>query len=108
MSINVSARLARGCSPLIKNTLRRPTIILRRTNQHAKRTIATHSAGFYESAVSVIRSNIDVSSSEFKQNAEDMAGLVKDLDVLHEKIKLGGPEKARIKHKERKKMFVRE
>ncbi len=55
-----------------------------------------------------IESKIDTSSSEFKQNQEAMK---KSIAILRERlgqIKPGGPEKARTRHVERKKLLVRD
>lgn len=58
--------------------------------------------------MSTIRSNIDTSSVEFKKKQEEMKTLVKGLEELHQKIAMGGPEKAREKHIQRGKMLPRE
>ncbi|KAG0128970.1 carboxyl transferase [Tuber indicum] len=72
------------------------------------RAIATHSHPHFESAVSTIRSTVDTSSPEFKENAAQMGAIITSLRSLHESIKLGGPEKAREKHLARKKMLPRD
>ncbi|PUU74374.1 carboxyl transferase [Tuber borchii] len=72
------------------------------------RTIATHSHPHFESAVSTIRSTVDTSSPEFKENAAQMAAITTSLRSLHERIKLGGSEEAREKHLARKKMLPRD
>ncbi|KAI5789074.1 methylmalonyl-CoA carboxyltransferase 12S subunit [Geopyxis carbonaria] len=59
-------------------------------------------------ALSQIQTKAETSSSEFKTNAENMAKLTSSLQELHKQIRLGGPEKARIKHLERKKMLPRD
>ncbi|KAF8460289.1 methylcrotonoyl-CoA carboxylase subunit beta [Kalaharituber pfeilii] len=72
------------------------------------RPIATQSYTHFEKAVSVIRSNVDTSSEEYKQNAAQMADITDSLRQLHQRIKQGGPEKARQKHIERKKILPRD
>ncbi|RPB05251.1 carboxyl transferase [Choiromyces venosus 120613-1] len=72
------------------------------------RPIATHSHPHFEAAVSTIRSEVDTSSAEFKENALRMGEITASLRSLHERIKLGGPEKAREKHLARKKMLPRD
>src|SRR6266480_856218 len=76
--------------------------------QLPSRMIASHSFNHFETAVSTLRSTIDTSSTEFKNNASEMSELVASLEQLHRKIMMGGPEKARQKHLDRKKMLVRE
>lgn len=73
-----------------------------------KRLIATHTDVHHEAAVSVIRSSVDTGSPEFKENEREMREVTSKLKELHEKIKLGGPEKAKVKHVERGKMLPRE
>ena len=70
--------------------------------------IATHSPQFVKDSISQIQTKLDPSAPEFKENAAQMQKLTSALRTLHEKIVLGGPEKARIKHIERKKMLPRE
>ncbi|CUS08371.1 unnamed protein product [Tuber aestivum] len=86
--------------------LRTTTAIFKHTS--LARTIATHSHPHFESTVSTIRSTVDTSSPEFRGNAAQMAAIISSLRSLHERIKLGGPEKAREKHLVRKKMLPRD
>jgi len=55
-----------------------------------------------------IESKIDTKSVEFQQNKTELQRLVTEYKEVLKKVKLGGPEKDRIRHKERKKLLVRE
>lgn len=57
---------------------------------------------------SVIRNTIDVDSEQYKENAQAQRDLVADLRLKVEKIKLGGGEKARKRHIDRKKLLPRD
>jgi 3-methylcrotonyl-CoA carboxylase beta subunit len=61
-----------------------------------------------ERAVSVLKSSTNVQSDEFRNNTAAMAGLVADLRVKVERVRLGGDEKSRSRHIERGKMLPRE
>ena len=58
--------------------------------------------------MTVIKSNIDTRSSEFRANSDAMQGLVRELRNLVDRIKLGGGEAAREKHVGRGKLLPRE
>ena len=58
--------------------------------------------------MTVIKSNIDTRSEDFRANAKAMRSLVDDLRDLVERIKLGGGEAAREKHVGRGKLLPRE
>ena len=77
-------------------------------NHHYCSPIATYTPRTAETALSLIRSNTDPSSADFRENAAQMAALTASLRNLHAQIALGGPEKARAKHLERNKMLPRE
>lgn len=81
---------------------------LRYTPSLSIRKIATQSYNHFEKAVSIIRSNVDTSSAEYRQNVAQMTEVTDSLRALHERIKLGGGEKIRHKHIARKKMLPRE
>jgi 3-methylcrotonyl-CoA carboxylase beta subunit len=70
--------------------------------------IATHTPRVAETLFAQVKSNVDTSSPDFKINAAQMKELTGSLRSLHQQIALGGPEKARQKHIERKKMLPRE
>lgn len=72
------------------------------------RTIATHTHSFHANQISVIRSNVDTSSSEFKQNAEQMEEAIQRIRDLKAAAAGGGSKKARDKHIARGKMLPRE
>ncbi|WP_119165982.1 carboxyl transferase domain-containing protein [Algihabitans albus] len=58
--------------------------------------------------MTVIKSNIDTRSAEFRANTEAMRSLVQELRDLVDRIKLGGGEAAREKHIGRGKLLPRE
>ncbi|KAI5817734.1 carboxyl transferase [Pyronema omphalodes] len=104
-------------SSLLRSQLRcrtiRPTIAVVRpaTNTLSAlkaRTITNHTPRIAEQSFTQIKSNVDTSSQDFKDNAKAMGELTAELRALHAKISLGGNEKARKKHLERKKMLPRD
>lgn len=88
----------------IKPRRRAPTYQWR---QHC-RSVATHTSSYYASALSVLPTKVDTSSTDFKENAARFDGLMTSIREIHEKITLGGPQKAREKHLARGKMLPRE
>jgi 3-methylcrotonyl-CoA carboxylase beta subunit len=74
----------------------------------ARRTVATFNAPHHASAISVIKSNVDPSSDEFKENERLMGEAMARLDELTRRVQQGGPAKAREKHLARKKMLPRD
>ena len=72
------------------------------------RRIATHTLNHHASALSVIPTEIDKSSKEFKENALQFGEAMDRLRKLHQKIEGGGSPKAREKHIARGKMLPRE
>ncbi|MCJ1463956.1 Methylcrotonoyl-CoA carboxylase beta chain, mitochondrial, partial [Pseudocyphellaria aurata] len=76
--------------------------------QKQTRSIATHTFSHHASALSVLPSDIDVSSAEFKENAAKFDDLLAGMRELHQKIEQGGPQKAREKHEARGKMLPRD
>ena len=72
------------------------------------RAIATHTQPHQAAAVSLLRSAVDQSSPEYKENTVQNAALLHKLNDLHHQISLGGPQKARDKHVARGKMLPRD
>lgn len=93
---------------LLRRGLRTPIPKLRLPRVRHVAAISTHTARSVETAFSQIKSKVDTSSSDFKDNAAQLSKLTASLRSLHQRIALGGPEKARAKHIERKKMLPRE
>ncbi|CAI2172255.1 19193_t:CDS:10 [Funneliformis geosporum] len=62
----------------------------------------------HEQTTNVLPNNVDSKSDEFKENAEKMNILVKNLENIINKVVLGGSESARKRHLERKKLLVRD
>lgn len=73
-----------------------------------RRTAATYTHPHYASQISILRSNIDTSSTEYKENLAQMQAEIDKIDELKKKFSLGGSQKARDKHVARGKMLVRE
>ncbi|KAK4102176.1 hypothetical protein N658DRAFT_354009 [Parathielavia hyrcaniae] len=74
----------------------------------ARRTVATFNTPHQAGAISVIKSNVDTSSDEFRENERLMGEAMARLDELTRKVQQGGPPKAREKHLARKKMLPRD
>ncbi len=73
-----------------------------------RRTVATFSAPHQANAISVIKSDVDTSSDEFKENERLMGEAMAGLEELTRRVHQGGPAKAREKHLARKKMLPRD
>lgn len=87
-------------SPNLPNSLR-PSLTLRRS-------IATHTYSHHAKQLSILPTNVDTSSSTFRDNASKFNALMSQMEDLHRKIEKGGTEKAREKHLAKGKMLVRE
>lgn len=72
------------------------------------RTIANLTPPHQAAAISRIQSNVDTSSDEFKENERQMDAVMTRMQDLTTQIQQGGPEKARQKHLQRKKMLPRD
>ena len=72
------------------------------------RSIATHTFSHHASALSVLPTNVDPSSADFRENAVQFDELLARMRELHQKIEQGGPQKAKEKHVARGKMLPRE
>lgn len=76
--------------------------------QLARRTAATYTSPHQAAQISIIPSNVEMSSQGYKENAASMGELTQKLTKLHAEVALGGPEKARQRHVDRGKMLVRD
>ncbi|KAI1632576.1 carboxyl transferase [Biscogniauxia mediterranea] len=105
--LGLSGQLTRQCL----RRHRRPPHPLQRTPhcrlQHS-RTVASYTAPYQADAISVIRSNVDTTSDEFKENERLMGEAMARLEQLTRTAQQGGPLKAREKHVARKKMLPRD
>lgn len=72
------------------------------------RSVATHTYSHHASAISVLPTNIDTSSADYKENARQMGEVMARMRDLHQKIEESGPPKSREKHIARGKMLPRE
>ena len=72
------------------------------------RGIAQYNPEHYASAISILPSNVDKSSVDYRENARQMEDVMARMQELHAKIEIGGPVKAREKHIGRGKMLPRE
>ncbi|KAM7211134.1 putative methylcrotonoyl-CoA carboxylase beta chain, mitochondrial [Rhypophila decipiens] len=77
-------------------------------NKNSSRSVATFTPPHQASAISIIKSELDTSSDEFKENERLMGEAMARLEELTRKVQLGGPPKAREKHIARKKMLPRD
>jgi 3-methylcrotonyl-CoA carboxylase beta subunit len=73
-----------------------------------RRSIATFTPPTQASAISLIQSNVDPSSEEFKENERQMGEVMARMRELTRKAGMGGSAKAREKHIARKKMLPRD
>ncbi|KAI0125247.1 carboxyl transferase [Xylariales sp. AK1849] len=72
------------------------------------RAIASYTAPYQANAISVLQSNVDSTSDEFKENERLMGEAMARLETLTRTIHQGGPAKARERHLARKKMLPRD
>lgn len=72
------------------------------------RSVATYAAPYQENAISVLPSNVDPESPEYKDNEALMAEAMQRLEQLVSHAQQGGPQKAKDKHLARKKMLPRD
>lgn len=73
-----------------------------------RRGIATFTPPGQAGAISLLQSNVDTSSEEFRENERQMAAVVARMRELTRAAQLGGSAKAREKHVARKKMLPRD
>ncbi|KAI1778915.1 carboxyl transferase [Hypoxylon cercidicola] len=107
------SRYSRDLLALSRQLTRQCTRHARRPRQfpHARlpaRSVATYTAPYQANAISVIQSNVDSTSDEFKENQQLMGDAMARLEQLTRKAQQGGPAKAREKHIARKKMLPRD
>ena len=94
-----------------RNSFLRPTQLYRVSSLSKflpRRGITTHTYAHHASALSVLPTAVDTDSKGYIENASQMKGVMDRMRDLHGKIELGGPEKAREKHKSRGKMLARD
>ncbi|RAL12693.1 putative 3-methylcrotonyl-CoA carboxylase, beta subunit (MccB) [Aspergillus homomorphus CBS 101889] len=77
-------------------------------SQHLSRSIASYTHPHHASAISVLPTAVDTTSSEFRENAQQMQELLDRMASLHGTISQGGPQKAKDKHLARGKMLPRD
>ncbi|OTA99258.1 hypothetical protein M426DRAFT_325298 [Hypoxylon sp. CI-4A] len=95
----------------LSRQLTRQCIHRPRRSPHSRlsvRTIASYVAPYQANAISVIKSNVDTTSDEFKENERLMGEAMARLEQLTRSAQQGGPAKARDKHIARKKMLPRD
>ena len=88
--------------------LRRPLSPLRALGRLNDRSIASYTHSHHATAISVLPTEVDAFSAEYKQNALQLGDVVQKMNDLHAKIEIGGSQKARDKHVARGKMLPRE
>ncbi|KAI0149534.1 carboxyl transferase [Xylariaceae sp. FL1272] len=107
MSIPRSSRDLIGLS----RQLRRPCPAARRPSNLARtcaRSIASYTAPYQANAISVIQTNVDSTSDEFRENERLVGEAMARLDKLTRAAQQGGSAKAREKHLARKKILPRD
>ncbi|RAH80448.1 beta subunit of putative 3-methylcrotonyl-CoA carboxylase, partial [Aspergillus japonicus CBS 114.51] len=72
------------------------------------RSIANYTHPHHASAISVLPTAVDTTSSDFQENARQMQELLDRMASLHGTISQGGPQKAKDKHLARGKMLPRD
>ncbi|KAK6069666.1 methylcrotonoyl-CoA carboxylase beta chain, mitochondrial [Seiridium cupressi] len=107
MSISRSSRDLLSLSRQLTRTPR-PKHIPRHVLPRPSRAIASYTAPYQANAISLIQSNIDSTSDEFKENERLMNEAMERLEKLTRTVQRGGPAKAREKHLARKKMLPRD
>ena len=103
-----TSTMASAQSPICIARSLRATLKRKRPQCVARRSIATHTHSFHADQISVLRSNVDTGSAEYKEKAAAMDEVLGKIRDLRAKIALGGTAKAREKHVQRGKMLVRE
>ncbi|KAJ5735556.1 methylcrotonoyl-CoA carboxylase beta chain [Penicillium malachiteum] len=74
----------------------------------SSRSVASYTHPHHASALSVLPTAVDTSSSEYRENSQQMQEILEQMNSLHAKISKGGSEKAREKHIARGKMLPRD
>ena len=72
------------------------------------RPVATHPYSYHAAALSILPTNVDTSSTDYKNNAHQFGDVMVRMQELHRKIEQGGSQKARDKHIAKGKMLPRE
>ncbi|KAJ5723887.1 methylcrotonoyl-CoA carboxylase beta chain [Penicillium malachiteum] len=70
-------------------------------------SVASYTHPHHASALSVLPTAVDTSSSEYRENSQQMQDILDQMNSLHAKISRGGSDKAREKHMARGKMLPR-
>lgn len=105
------SRSSRNLLPLTRQLTRvsRPKHIPRHVlSRTSSRAVASYTAPYQANAISVIQSNVDATSDEFKENQRLMDEAMARLEKLTRTAQQGGSAKAREKHLARKKMLPRD
>ena len=104
----LSRQLTRQC---LRQHPRRPPPPAAPPHRHHRlpaRGVASYTSPHQADAVSVIQSNVDTGSDEFRENERQMREVMARLEELTRRAQQGGPAKARDKHIARKKMLPRD
>ncbi|KAL3253331.1 hypothetical protein ABHI18_009586 [Aspergillus niger] len=89
------------CLPVRQRSTRTPFLAF-------SRSVASYTHPHHASAISALPTSVDTSSSDFKENAQQMQELLDRMASLHGTISQGGPQKAKDKHIARGKMLPRD
>ncbi|KAK4117011.1 carboxyl transferase [Canariomyces notabilis] len=104
----LSRQLGRQCARSTSLRPRNRPVLSCSVATTTKRAVATFNAPHHAGAISVIKSNVDPSSDEYKENERLMGEAMARLEELTKTVQQGGPAKAREKHLARKKMLPRD
>ena len=104
----LSRQLGRQCLRARSQRPRSRNPLVSGSGPSTRRTVATFNTPHHAGAISVIKSNVDTSSDEYKENERLMGEAMARLDALTKKVQQGGSAKAREKHLARKKMLPRD
>lgn len=91
-------------APILRST----RLVLKRKRPQCHRAIATHTHSHHANQISILRSSVDTSSADFKDNAAAMDDVMARMKDLRDTISQGGSQRAREKHVQRGKMLPRE
>lgn len=110
MTISRSSRDVVGLARQLTHPLHHSPIPRRRLfrGPPCSRAVASYTAPYQENAISVLQSNVDSTSDEFRENERLMGEAMARLEQLTRTVQQGGPAKARDKHLARKKMLPRD
>ncbi|KAK8016157.1 carboxyl transferase [Apiospora rasikravindrae] len=91
-----------------RHVVPRHSLSLSRRTPPSCRAVSSYTAPYQANAISVIQSNVDSTSDEFKENERAMGEAMARLEKLTRAAQQGGSAKAKEKHLARKKLLPRD